>query len=178
MSFIDHIYQTIALALPMIIARAGLLVMVAVDTAMVGQYGTEPLAFYAASNALQIVMLLIGVGVTQGTVILVAQAKGSGNDLLCGQIWRSGLIQAFLFGIIMGGICLLGEPILLLFGQSQIIADGGGEVLRWISWGFPAFMIWACTGFFLEGLGKPLPGMIIMISAVILNTLLDWMFIF
>ena len=52
MNFATHLKRTVRLALPMIIARAGLLVMVAVDTAMIGHYGTLDLAFYAASNAL------------------------------------------------------------------------------------------------------------------------------
>ena len=178
MKFTTHLYETFLLALPMIIARAGLLVMVAIDTAMVGHYGTEPLANYAASNALQIVIVLIGVGLAQGTVIMVSQARGAGNNIACGQIWRVGLVQGVFFGILMGLICLAGDPLLLLFGQTQAVAIGGSEVLRWISWGFPAFMIWATTGFFLEGLGKPLPAMISMIGAVALNALLNWIFIF
>ena len=178
MEFTTHLYKTVLLAIPMVIARAGLLVMVAVDTAMVGHYGTTPLAHYAASNALQIVIVLVGVGLSQGTVIMVAQAKGAGNDSACGKIWRVGLIQGSFFGILMGLICFLGEPLLLLFGQTQSIATGGSDVLIWISWGFPAFMIWATTGFFLEGLGKPLPAMISMIGAVVLNAILNWIFIF
>ena len=46
MEFTTHLYKTVLLAIPMVIARAGLLVMVAVDTAMVGHYGTTPLAHY------------------------------------------------------------------------------------------------------------------------------------
>ncbi len=178
MNFTSHIYQTLVLAIPMIIARAGLLIMVAVDTAMVGHYGTLPLAHYAASNAMQIVMVLVGVGLAQGTVIMVSQAKGAGDEADCGRIWRVGLFQGAIFGVLMGLVCLLGEPLLLTLGQTPEIASGGGKVLTWISWGFPAFMIWATTGFFLEGLGKPLPGMIIMMGAVLLNALLNWIFIF
>ena len=73
MKFATHLTRTLRLAAPMIVARAGLLVMAAGDTAMIGHYGTLDLAFYAASNALQIVMILVGVGLLQGTVVLVAQ---------------------------------------------------------------------------------------------------------
>ena len=76
MNFATHLKRTVRLAVPMIVARAGLLIMVAVDTAMIGHYGTLDLAFYAAANALQVIMILVGVGLLQGTVVLVAQAHG------------------------------------------------------------------------------------------------------
>lgn len=178
MSFATHLRRTLHFAVPMIIARAGLLIMVAVDTAMVGHFGTEPLAHYAASSALQIVLVLVGVGLAQGTVIMVAQAVGAGDEASSGRIWRVGMVQGAFFGILMGVLCLFGEPFLLAIGQTPELAEGGAGVLRWISWGFPAFMMWATTGFFLEGLGKPLPGMIMMLGAVLLNAFLNWIFIF
>jgi len=178
LTFATHVRQTLKLAVPMIIARAGLLIMVAVDTAMVGHYGTNSLAHYAAANALQIILILVGVGLTQGTVIMVAQAVGAGDERTSGHIWRVGMVQGTVFGVLMGVLCLFGEPILLGVGQTPELAAGGGGVLQWISWGFPAFMMWATTGFFLEGLGRPLPGMIMMFGAVLLNAFLNWVFIF
>ena len=77
MNFATHLKRTVRLAVPMIIARAGLLVIVAVDTAMIGHYGTLDLSFYSASNALQVIMILVAVGLLQGTVVLVAQAAGT-----------------------------------------------------------------------------------------------------
>ena len=87
MNFATHLKRTVRLAAPMIIARAGLLVMVAVDTAMIGHYGTLDLAFYAAANALQVIMILVAVGLLQGTVVLVAQANGAGAPRDCGIYW-------------------------------------------------------------------------------------------
>jgi Na+-driven multidrug efflux pump len=72
MNFATHLRRIVRLAVPMIVARAGLLIMIAVDTAMIGHYGTLDLAFYAAANALQVVMILVGVGLLQDTVVLVA----------------------------------------------------------------------------------------------------------
>ncbi|MBR46697.1 MAG: MATE family efflux transporter, partial [Rhodospirillaceae bacterium] len=111
-NFATHLTRTLRLAAPMIVARAGLLVMAAVDTAMIGHYGTLDLAFYAASNALQVVMILVGVGLLQGTVVLVAQAHGAGTDRDCGGYWRVGLVYGAALGLVMAGICFLGEPLL------------------------------------------------------------------
>ena len=162
----------------MIIARAGLLVMVAVDTAMIGHYGTKDLAFYAAANAIQIVMVLIGVGLLQGTMIYVAQARGAKAYRECGRYWQVGLINGIIFGMLMLGICFFGEIILGLIGQSEQLSTGAADVLRMISWGLPAMAMWVVTAFFLEGLSRPLPGMIVTILAVMLNTALNAIFIY
>jgi MATE family multidrug resistance protein len=178
MTFATHLTRTVRLAVPMIVARAGLLVMAAVDTAMIGHYGTPDLAFYAASNALQVVMILVCVGLLQGTVVLVAQAHGAGTHGDCGGYWRVGMIYGAALGLIMAAICFVGEPALSLIGQSDALAAGGGEVLRMISWGFPPMAMWVATSFFLEGLSRPLPVMLLMIAAVFANAGLNMIFIY
>ena len=86
--FKRHVMRTFRLAIPVMLARAGLLVMVATDSAMLGHYRTVALASYAAAVATQVVMILIGAGLLQGTVILVAQARGAGDNAACGAFWR------------------------------------------------------------------------------------------
>ena len=178
MTFAVHLSRTLRLAAPMIVARAGLLVMAAVDTAMIGHYGTLDLAFYAASNALQIVMILVGVGLLQGTVVLVAQAHGAGAARDCGGYWRVSLLHGAALGLLMAGICFLGEPLLLAVGQTEELAAGGGDVLRMISWGLPPMAMWVATSFFLEGLSRPMPVMVLMLMAVIGNAGLNMIFIY
>ena len=178
MNFGTHLKRTIRLAGPMIVMRAGLLIMVAVDTAMIGHYGTLNLAFYAAANALQVIMVLVSVGLLQGTMVLVAQAHGAGAHQECGSYWRVSLIHAAVLGTFMAGICFLGEIVLNAIGQTAELAAGGGEVLRMISWGLPALAMWAATAFFLDGLSRPLPAMILTISAVLLNAGLNAIFIY
>ena len=178
MNFATHLKRTVRLAVPMIIARAGLLVMVAVDTAMIGHYGTLDLAFYAAANALQVIMILVAVGLLQGTVVLVAQANGAGAHRDCGSYWRVGLFHGVVLGMAMAGICFLGEVVLSIIGQTDELAAGAGGVLRMISWGLPALTMWVATSFFLEGLSRPLPVMVLTIFAVFANAGLNLIFIY
>jgi MATE family multidrug resistance protein len=177
MKFAVHLKRTARLGGPMIVARAGLLIMVAVDTAMIGHYRTLDLAYYAAANALQVVMILVGVGLLQGTMVLVAQAHGAGAQQECGGYWRVSLIHAAVLGVIMAGICFLGEIILAAIGQTAELAAGAGAVLRMISWGLPALAMWVATSFFLEGLSRPLPTMILTLLAVLANAGLNVIFI-
>src|SRR3546814_2463770 len=60
-------------------ARAGLIVMMAVDTMMVGHAGGQELAFFSIGLAPQMALLVTGIGLLVGTVVLVAQADGAGK---------------------------------------------------------------------------------------------------
>ena len=176
--FKRHVMRTFRLAIPVMLARAGLLVMVATDSAMLGHYRTVALASYAAAVATQVVMILIGAGLLQGTVILVAQARGAGDNAACGAFWRVSFAHGAVLGVVMSLICLSGGWVLEATGQSQLIVYGGYRVLEMISWGVPALMMWVVCTQYLEGLSRPIPGMLVMGVAVLLNALLNWVFIF
>ena len=178
MPFGRHLRRTARLAGPVILARAGLLVMVAIDSAMLGHYGTLSLALYAAANAAQVVMILIGVGLLQGTTILVAQAHGARDAAACGAYWRVSFVHGVFLGVVMGLICLLGRWTLEATGQEPEVAAGGGRVLVMIAWGSPALFMWVVCTHFLEGISRPIPGMLVMFAAVLVNVLLNWVFIF
>lgn len=50
----EHLRRTLALAVPVMLGRIGILMMVAVDTAMTGHSGPVELAYYALAMAPQI----------------------------------------------------------------------------------------------------------------------------
>lgn len=173
-----HIGPTLRLSVPVVIARAGLLLMLAVDTAMLGHYDVNSLASFAAANAVQFVMVLVAVGLLQSTAILVARNAGAGDLRACGALFRASLVLGLLLGVALALISLLGEWLLNLLGQPGEIAAGGGRVFLMFAWGMPGLCLWIACSFFLEGLSRPLPGMIVSLSAVLANALLDWLFIY
>ncbi len=174
----QHIVLTIALAWPVVIARAGLLVMTAVDIAMTGHAGQDELAYISIGMAPQITLLLVGIGMLYGTTVLTAQAHGAGDNAACGGIWRLAMIYALVLGVIIGGLCFAGEWFFLAIGQDADVAAGGGGVLRQFSWGMPGMMMAVCTSFFLEGISRPRAGMVVMLFANVANAGLNWVFIY
>ena len=123
-------------------------------------------------------MTLVGIGLLMGTVVMTAQAIGAGNTHGCGAIWRTALAHALGVGVLMGGVCAFGESVLLALGQPEDIAAGGGRVLVALGLGLPGMLLYVATSFFLEGIGRPLPGMFIIIGANILNVVLNWFLVF
>ena len=173
----EHLRRTLHLAVPVMLGRIGILVMVAVDTAMTGHQGPVELAYYALALAPQIPMILVGIGLLLGTVVLTAQADGAGDTRTCGRIWRVALIHAAVLGLLFMVLCQGGERFLAASGQSPGLARGGGQVLVMLGWGLPGMLLFSASTFFLEGISRPLPGMFVMLAANFLNLALNWVFI-
>lgn len=173
-----HITATLVLAVPLIVSRAGFVILQIVDTAMTGRAGTQELAYIGIAGAVQMVLMLLALGMLRGIPVLVAQARGAGDLERCGEVWRTGLLHAAVIGLMMVPITLSGEPLLRLFGQEPDIARGGGEVMAMFAIGLPFFFAWTASTMFLEGVRRPVPAMLITITGNIFNAGLNWVFIF
>lgn len=170
--------QLARLAGPTIISRAGILTMVMADVVMVGRYGTDELAYVSLGSAIFVPLLVIGVGLMVGVTAITAQTFGAGRPGACGAIWYRALPFALTIGLISAVICLFGEPILRLFGQSETLAREGGRVAVVLAPGLIGYSFFVASTFFLEGMKRPGPGMLAMLAANVLNIFLNWVFIF
>jgi len=170
--------RTLKLALPVMFSRAGLLVLAAVDSAMTGHASATELAYYALAAAPQIFTMLIGIGLLLGTVVLTAQAEGAGRSRETGIVWRIAMLHALGYGLLLLVLVHAGEAFLLLIGQSADLAQGAGQVMIVLGWSLPAMLLYIATTLFLEGIGRPLPSLLIMIAANLLNAFLNWLLIY
>ena len=172
-----HIRRTIALAVPVVIARLGVLVMAAVDTIMTGRAGGQELAYLGLSMAPSIPLMLIGIGMLAGGGVLISQAHGAGEMQRCGMIWRVVMRHAIVIGLIVFALCLLGKPFFTLAAQPPDLIDGGARTLAAIGIGLPAQMLYIACIVLLEGTNRPLPGMVVMIAGNLLNIILNMLMI-
>lgn len=172
-----HVSELLRLAAPIIISRAGILVMAAVDTVMVGQYSTLELAYMAIGAALIIPIMLITMGLTMGTLVLTSNAFGRDNTFECGAIWRRSIPYTFVLGLMAVGITYFGPFLLSLTGQTANLSSEGGAVMQVMGLGLPGYLLFMTSAFFLEGIRRPLPAMYIMIGANVLNFALNYWFI-
>ncbi|MFQ5468573.1 MAG: MATE family efflux transporter, partial [Kiloniellaceae bacterium] len=121
---------------------------------------------------------MLGIGLLVGTVILTAQSDGAGRRADAGPIWLTSLWISAGMGTLGGLILLSGPHLLLAIGQSPSLAAGGGRALVMSALGMPAILMYIATTFFLEGLGRPTPGMVVALSANLLNGALNWALIY
>ena len=174
----QHVRETVRLAVPVMLARCGLIIMITVDTLMVGRSGGAELAHFAIAYAPQITMLTVGIGLLVGTVVLTAQAVGAGRHALAGRIWRLALLVGGSLGCVYAVALLYGEAILLALGQTPGLAAAGGRVTAMWAVGMPGLLLYVATSSFLEGISRPKPGMVIMLGANLLNAGLNWAMVF
>ncbi|MFT6579676.1 MAG: MATE family multidrug resistance protein [Alphaproteobacteria bacterium] len=173
-----HLSELIRLAAPVIVTRAGLLVMSVVDAAMLGRATAEDLAYHGLGLAPFITFIVTCIGLLFGTLVMTSHAAGREQYAQCGAIWRRSLPYALLLGVIILVLCLFGEPFFRLTGQNPDIAAGAGSVILILGFGAPGSLLFFTTAFFLEGLRRPAPATIVMVAANILNAALNWVFIF
>jgi MATE family multidrug resistance protein len=173
-----HTRETLALAWPVMLARAGMLIMAMVDAAMIGRVSGAGLAYYGVAMAPFLFFLLTGIGLLIGTVVLVAQAKGEDDPPRCGVIWRLSLIEATLYAAVVTALLMPGPAVLALMGQEPGLAAEAGRVLRALALGLWPMLLFTATSLYLEGLGRPRPGMVVMLSANLVNAALNALFLF
>ena len=174
----NNIKAIIRLSSPIIVSRTGILLIVTSDTLMVGNFSSTELAYQAIGLAVIIPLLLGSLGLIMGTMVISANAFGAGEYANCGAAWRRSILYALLLGIIGCGVGWFGEPILKLLGQSSDLAAGGGKITLIIGLGLPPNLLFLSTMLFLESIKRPMPGMVLMIIANILNILLNYFFIY
>ncbi len=161
------------LAGPVIVARAGLVIMLTVDTLMTGMAGAEQIAYLGLGLSPVMIFMLAMVGLLQGAMVLVAQANGAGEYERCGAIWRVAMLHGLVLGSFFALTPLVAEDVFLWIGHAPDLAAGAAEITTQFAWGMPGLLLYVITGYLLEGIGRPRAGMIIMLLANILNVFAD-----
>ncbi|MBX2853852.1 MAG: MATE family efflux transporter, partial [Rhodobacteraceae bacterium] len=166
------------LAGPTMLSRAGILLMALADIVMVGRHSTQELAYASLGMSLFVPILVTGVGLMMGVTFLTSQHFGAGRLRETGKVWRRGLPWALAVGVVGGLICAFGEVWLGLLGHEPDLAAGGGAVAVAVAVGIPAQLLYAVCAFHLEATRRPLPGLIAMAAANLLNIALNWVLIY
>lgn len=173
-----HLAELIRLAAPVVVTRTGILTMAVADAAMLGRTTVEQVAFHGLAIAPFIVITVTGIGLLFGTVVMTSHAVGRDQFAECGPIWRRSLPYAALLGLGAAVLCQFGTPFFLFTAQPVAIAEGAGRVVAILGLGAPGTLLFYTTAYFLEGLRRPLPAMVVMIAANLFNILFNWLFIF
>jgi len=165
----EHVRRTLKLAIPVMIARCGLIIMVTVSAILCGHAGSDVLAAYALSLAPHVTLLVLGIGLMAATTILSAQAEGGGRHGAVGGVWRTSLLIGLGLGIVEAVPLAFGPAILAAMGQEPELAVPAGEALQMFAYGMPPIFMFLATTNFLEGIGRPKIGMTITLAANVIN---------
>jgi len=121
--------------------------------------------------------MVTGIGLQIGLVAIVAREFGAGRLIETGRAWRRALPWAVMVGAAGFALCWMGETWLLLFGQEPELAAGAGAVARAIALGVPMQVLYVVCSFYLEGTQRPMPVLVVMAAANLLNVGLNYLLI-
>jgi MATE family multidrug resistance protein len=173
-----HLSALATLAWPVMLSRAGILLMALVDVVMLGRYGVLPLAEASLALGLFIPVMVTCVGLQMGLISIVARRHGAGREDECVAAWRRALPWATLTTGAGMALFWQAEAILLLIGQEPALAAGAGDVAQVLAPGLLLQVLYVTCAFYLEGTGRPKPALAAMVLANLLNVALNWLFIY
>ena len=123
------------------VARAGIIFMIVVDSFMAGRGGAAELAFLGQGFAAQSIMMMVAVGLLQGSMVLISQAYGAGETAGCGANWKAAMVVGMVLGIAFAGMFFLVEPMLRATGLDPDLASGTGRVSQHFAWGMTPMLL-------------------------------------
>jgi MATE family multidrug resistance protein len=173
----QHLGELLRLSAPVIVARTGIMTMSIVDVTLLGRAGADQVAYMAIAGVAIGTMIVGSIGLMIGTMVEASHALGAGEERECGQVWRRSLPYAAAAGVAGAVLCLFGEPLFRLTGQTPELAHGGARVLAVLGLCLPGTTLFVTTTFFLEAIKRPVPGMAVILAANLLNAFLNWVFV-
>jgi MATE family multidrug resistance protein len=175
--FSGHLKAVAKLGAPVILSRIGMFGIMFADIIMLGQFDSLQLAYYGLAGTIHFVLFVLGIGALSGVAVMSAQSIGAGEEFKVGTIWRVGQIHALIMGVLAIALCLPGETLLRLTGQTPEMAAAADHVLFFQAIGLPGAFVFIAGSMVLESMRRPGGVFATMIIANCANVGLNWLLI-
>ncbi|MEM9782058.1 MAG: MATE family efflux transporter [Pseudomonadota bacterium] len=168
-----HMSALMRLAWPVMLSRAGILLMAFTDIAMLGRHAPGAAGEMTLGLAIFVPVLVFSIGLASGSVPVIAQAHGRGDRRETGRAWRRTMVWASVISGIGAVLVAFGGDWLALAGQSAALAEAGGRVALMLAPGLIAQVLFAVCAFYLEATNRPMPALWVMLGANLGNLTLN-----
>ena len=171
--------KLLALALPMMVQNLITNSLGLVDTFMVGTLGEGPLAGVTLANIPVFVVQLMMFGAQSGSSVLISQYRGKGDYHSINRVMGIGMYVVGVISLVFALITtFLPEPFLGLFGNDPEVVATAARYARIVGWSyfFDSFVQIYIGAH--RSMGDPKRGMYILVVSMVVNTFLNWVFIF
>lgn len=174
-----HYRDNLKLAIPVMISQAGHMLVQMSDSMIVGHWaGTIALAAVSLANAVFMIILVTGLGISYAITPLIAQENGRKNYAECGRL----LINSLLINIITGILLFLfvyycSQAVIDHLHQSPLVVAEAKPFLLLLGISIVPLMVFNTFKQFAEGLGFTKQAMQISIWGNVLNICLGIIFV-
>ncbi|MCL1850974.1 MAG: MATE family efflux transporter [Bacteroidetes bacterium] len=176
--FVPYYKRNLHLAFPIILSQLGQVTVALVDTLMVGQLGTVPLAAVAFANSIFSLVFIFGLGFSLGQTPHVGKAFGKKQWWKIGTFFQNSLIINVSLSIILLGLMLICKPLLYHLNQPEDVVILAMPYFNWLLFSsVPVLLFFTCRQF-SEGVGNTKIAMWVTISGNLINIIFNYVLIF
>ena len=170
--------QTIRLALPIIIGELAQMALHIIDTAMVGAISYKQLAAAALVINAMGIPFVIGIGMTISMSQMVSMAHGRRDSQMVSHYFFNGFVLCALTALLIGGILLLGSPLLRHMGQDPEVVELALPFMRLMGLSIVPMLLFMTLKQFTDGLEFTRTAMLLSLAGMPVNILLNWLLIY
>lgn len=177
-STFGQIKDLFKLGVPIMISMAALIGLGVTDTIMSGLASTDDLAALAVGTSIFYIPLMLLVGLTSIVAPRISwQLAASRDDAVAHDCW-----QSMWLGLVVGGLCALALfgflSYLHLLKLDPTIQSIARQYLLIVLFALPLLGVSQGIRATIDGLGYPVLNMWISVAALLLNLVLDYLFVF
>ena len=166
----DEIKKTTQLALPIVIAQLGIILMGVTDNIMVGRYiGKIGLGSAGIANSIAFLIASIGIGGLSVVAPLISKAKAERNIAEINRLFRAVIQVALWFSLILGLIGFMCIYVFEIFQQSPEINAQAPAFMAIIIVSNVFMFVFAAAKQLSDGLSRTYVAMVITVFGLILN---------
>ena len=178
MKFISEYRQdfiaNLKLAFPIMTGQMGQVLVNMTDNLMVGRLGAESLAAVSVANAVFIVFVVLGMGISFALPPLVSEADGARNFGMISNYFKHSLVLNFIFAAICVAFISLCIPLLWHMGQDPTVIPLAIPYLEITAWSMIPLMIFQTLRCYSDGMSDTLRPMYAIIIGNVLNIILNY----
>ena len=168
----------IRLAFPVALSQVALFAMQIVDTMFVGRLGAIPLGGVSVANAYFGTVMVTGVGLLLGLDFWIAKSFGAGQTEEAHSYTAQGLWLATFIAIPSTLLLYFARSTFTFFGIDENINQQASVYLSLLCWSLYPTLIYIVLKQYLQALNNPVPTLVILIVANLVNILANWVFVF
>ncbi len=170
----SHYKETLLLASPIVVSQLGHTFVHLADSIIVGHFaGTTELAAVSLVNSIFMMILVIGLGISNGLTPLIAKENGAKNYKECGRLLSNSLIMNIGVSILLFIFVYFGTLVIIdHIGQDPEVVRYAKPYLMLLGISIIPLMIFQTFKQFTEGLGFTFQAMMVSIWGNLINIVL------
>jgi putative MATE family efflux protein len=169
----------ITISIPIILSNLLQTMYQVIDTFWVGRLSTEAVAAVSLSFPITFLLIALGGGLPIAGTVLIAQYKGKGDEKMMNHVAAQTLMMVVLVSIVLSAVgYIFSEPLMRIMGASPEVLPEAVSFVRVTFIGFVFVFAFFAFESLMRGLGEANMPMYIVLLTVILNAILDPLFIF